>query len=201
MAELLLLHHIRGLTPGVRELGERWRQAGHTVHTPDLFDGELPASLEEGFALKDRIGDDAVQARLDRALDELSRGDGPLVLGGISWGVALVQPVARTRPGVAGAVLLEACLPLTGDWGIGPWPEDRPVQVHGMQDDEFFGHEGDLEAAQELVASLPEGVGELVVHPGSAHLFTDSSLPSSDPAATDLVVERVTALLGRLDHG
>lgn len=201
MAELLLLHHIRGLTPGVRELAERWRAHGHVVHTPDLFDGELPGSLEEGFALKDRIGDDEVQRRVTQALDELPRGDVPLVLGGISYGVALVQPVARTRPGVAGAVLLEACLPVSGDWGIGPWPADRQVQVHGMQDDEFFGHEGDLDAARELVASLPEGVGEVVVHPGSAHLFTDSSLPTSDPAATSVVVDRVAELLGRLDRG
>ena len=39
MAEVLLYHHIQGLTDGVRTFADDLRQAGHTVHTPDLFDG------------------------------------------------------------------------------------------------------------------------------------------------------------------
>ena len=40
--------------------------------------------------------------------------------------------------------------------------------------------------------------GELFFYPGDVHLFTDSSLPSYDEAATALVVERVLGLLGRV---
>jgi dienelactone hydrolase len=39
MAEVLLFHHIQGLTPGVVALADRLRAAGHTVHTPDLYGG------------------------------------------------------------------------------------------------------------------------------------------------------------------
>ena len=42
---------------------------------------------------------------------------------------------------------------------------------------------------------------ELYLYPGDRHLFTDRSLPSSDPAATGLVVERVLAFLDRVDAG
>jgi dienelactone hydrolase len=40
--------------------------------------------------------------------------------------------------------------------------------------------------------------GELFVYPGDVHLFTDSSLPAYDAAATTLVVERALAFLGRV---
>jgi dienelactone hydrolase len=49
MAEVLLYHHIQGLTKGVRAFADDLRQAGHTVHTPDLFDGRTFGSIEEGF--------------------------------------------------------------------------------------------------------------------------------------------------------
>ena len=48
MGEVLLYHHVQGLTEGVRAFGDRLRQAGHTVHTPDLFDGRSFETLEDG---------------------------------------------------------------------------------------------------------------------------------------------------------
>jgi dienelactone hydrolase len=62
-----------------------------------------------------------------------------------------------------------------------------------MERDPFFGLEGDLDAARELVATADDG--ELFVYPGDVHLFTDSSLPSYDEAATRQVVERMLGLL------
>ena len=39
MAEIILFHHVQGLTPGVAAFAETLRQVGHTAHTPDLFEG------------------------------------------------------------------------------------------------------------------------------------------------------------------
>ena len=50
MAEVLLFHHIQGLTDGVTAFADDLRAGGHTVHIPDLFDGQTFASIEEGFA-------------------------------------------------------------------------------------------------------------------------------------------------------
>ena len=50
--------------------------------------------------------------------------------------------------------------------------------------------------AREIAATVDEA--ELFLYPGDAHLFTDSSLPSYDAAATALVLERVLAFLARL---
>jgi dienelactone hydrolase len=67
-----------------------------------------------------------------------------------------------------------------------------------MEKDPFFGLEGDLDAARELVATVGPDLGELYVYPGDQHLFTDSSLPSYDADATELVIERSKTFLARL---
>ena len=45
---IVLFHSALGLTPGLREFADRLRAAGHTVNTPDLFDGAVFGTLEEG---------------------------------------------------------------------------------------------------------------------------------------------------------
>lgn len=195
MAEVVLFHHVQGLTDGVRAFAEELRAGGHTVHTPDLFDGEQPETIEDGMALVQSIGDEALGERADRGVADLPAG---LVYAGFSFGAGTAQGFAQTRPGAGGALLYEACLPITGEWAIGPWPDGVPVQVHGMDQDPFFGLEGDIDAARELVKTLGPGLAELFVYPGDKHLFTDSSLPSYDPDATALVLHRSREFLDRV---
>ncbi|MFD6259703.1 dienelactone hydrolase family protein [Micromonospora chalcea] len=195
MAEIVLFHHIQGLTDGVRALADSLRAGGHTVHTPDLFDGERPATISDGSALVKRIGGDVLDQRADAVVADLPAG---LVHAGVSWGAAIAQRLAQTRAGARAALLYEACLPVTGEWAIGRWPDGVAVQVHGMDGDPFFGLEGDVDAARELVSIVGPERGELYVYPGDRHLFTDSSLPSYDAEATALVVSRSRELLDRL---
>ena len=192
MAEVLLVHHVQGLTDGVRAFADQLRAGGHTVHTPDLFAGERPATIEEGLAYAQKIGDEEIDRQVRRILADLPDG---LVYAGFSWGVMVAQRLAQTRPGARGALLYEACLPVTGEWAVGPWPAGVPVQVHGMEDDPFFAGE-DLDAARELVTSAADA--ELFLYPGGQHLFADRSLPSYDEAATALLTERVLAFLAGL---
>jgi dienelactone hydrolase len=195
MAEVVLFHHVQGLTDGVQAFAEELRAGGHTVHTPDLFDGARPASIEEGVALAQRIGDEALSERAGRAVAGLPGG---LVYAGFSLGAGTAQWLAQTRPGARGALLYEGCMPISGEWAIGPWPDGVPVQIHGMDKDPFFALEGDLDAARELVQTVGPGLAELFVYPGDRHLFTDSSLPSYDPDAAALVVQRSRAFLDRM---
>jgi dienelactone hydrolase len=195
MAEVVLFHHVQGLTDGVRAFAEELRAGGHTVHTPDLFDGEQPATIEEGIALTKRIGDEVLDKRADRFVADLPDG---LVYAGFSFGGGTAQRFAQTRPGARGALLYESCIPITGDWAFGPWPEGVPVQIHGMDKDPFFALEGDIDAARELVETVGPELAELFVYPGDRHLFTDSSLPSYDPDAAALVVQRSRVLLDRV---
>jgi dienelactone hydrolase len=195
MAEVVLYHHVQGLTDGIRAFAEELRAGGHTVHTPDLFDGEQPATIDAGVAHAQSIGDEVLSERADRAVADLPEG---LVYAGFSFGAGTAQRLAQTRSGARGALLYEACMPIAGEWAFGPWPDGVPVQIHGMDKDPFFALEGDIDAARELVATVGSELAELFVYPGDQHLFTDSSLPSYDADAAALVAQRSRELLDRV---
>jgi len=188
MAEVVLFHHALGLTEGVEQIATSLRAAGNTVHLPDLFEGRTFASVDEGVAHVQEIGFETVLERGAQVADGYDPG---VVYAGISLGVLPAQMLAQTRAGAKGAVLLEACVPVS-EFG-GAWPDAVPVQVHGMDADPSFAGEGDLDAARELVASSPDA--ELFLYPGGSHLFTDPTLPGHDPEAAALVVERVIRFL------
>ncbi|WP_405775422.1 dienelactone hydrolase family protein [Streptomyces sp. NBC_00859] len=191
MAEVLVFHHGHGLTAGVRAFAEQLRRAGHTVHAPDLFDGQAFDSLEEGIGYVEKAGFDTIIARGTAAAEGLSA---ELVYLGFSLGVLPAQKLAQTRPGAKAALLLEACVPIS-EFG-GAWPQGVPVQIHGMDADPFFAGEGDVDAARALVETATDA--ELFLYPGDRHLFTDSSLPSYDEQATKQVNHRVLGFLDRI---
>ena len=195
MVDVVVFHHVQGLTDGVREFAEQLEVGGHTVHSPDLFEGERPATVEDGIAHVRSVGDEVLARRAERALAELPTD---LVYAGFSWGAATAQRLAQTRPGARGALLYESCVPVTGAWSFGPWPAGVPVQVHGMDEDPIFGLEGDLDAARELVETVGPELAELFIYRGDRHLFTDGSLPSYDAEATALVLQRSRELLDRI---
>jgi dienelactone hydrolase len=195
MAEVVLFHHVRGLTDGVLAFADGLREGGHVVHTPDLFDGQRPDSIEDGIALVHSLGGEELDKRLRTALAGLPAG---LVYGGFSFGGGCAQELAQTTPGARGALLYESFVSLTAEWSFGPWPDGVPVQVHGMDGDPFFAADGDLNAARELVATVGPELAELYIYPGDQHLFTDSSLPSYDPDATAAVLHLSREFLARL---
>ncbi|MFE5792960.1 dienelactone hydrolase family protein [Streptomyces sp. NPDC056503] len=191
MAEVLVFHHGHGLTAGVRAFAEQLRGAGHTVHVPDLFEGQVFDSLEEGVVYAQDTGFGTVIARGMAAAEGLPA---ELVYLGFSLGVLPAQKLAQTRPGAKGALLLEACVPVAEFGGV--WPHDVPVQVHGMDADPFFAGEGDVDAARALVGTAADA--ELFLYSGDRHLFTDSSLPSYDEHAAPQATNRVLDFLDRI---
>ena len=187
MAEIVLFHHAQGLTDGVTAFADRLRQAGHRVHTPDVYDGRTFATLDEGLAHARAVGFDTLLERGRRAGEALPT---QVVYGGFSLGGMTAQMLAQTRPGARGLLLLHTAIPLE-EFG-GAWPQGLRAQIHTMQDDDW----GDVDVAQEVAAAVDEV--ELFVYPGSSHLFTDESLPDHDPAAAAVVFERVLAFLAEL---
>ena len=188
MAEIVLFHHALGLTPGVLEFAAALRSAGHTVHTPDLFEGRTFDNLQEGVDHAGEIGFGEVIERGVRAVEGLPA---ELVYAGFSLGVLPAQKLAQTRPGARGALLFYSCVPPSE---FGPaWPEGVPVQIHGMDRDPIFAGEGDIDAAKVVVDQARDG--NLFLYPGDQHYFADSTLPSYDPRATELLRERVLSFL------
>jgi len=188
MVDVVLFHHVQGLTPGVREFADRLRSAGHTVHVPDMFEGRTFDSIDEGMAYVREHGFGAVAERGVAAVADLDPG---LVYAGFSFGVIAAQQLAQTRPGARGALFFHSCVPVKEFSDA--WPAGVPVQVHSMDADPFFVDEGDIDAARELVASAEDA--ELFLYPGDGHLFTDSTSPDFDAEATELLMRRVLQFL------
>lgn len=191
MAEVLLFHHAHGLTSGIRDFAGVLRQAGHTVHVPDLYQGQVFETLGEGLAYAQEAGFATIMERGRAAAGSLPA---QLVYAGFSLGVMTAQMLAQTRAGAKGALLFHSCIPVS-EFDVA-WPQDVPVQIHAMEDDPFFVEDGDIGAARELTTAAAEA--ELFLYSGNEHLFADSSLPSYDAPATRLLTERVLAFLGRV---
>ncbi len=186
MAEVVLFHHAQGLTDGVAAFADELRAAGHTVHTPDLYEGRTFASIDEGVAHARETGFGTIQERGRAAGEALAAH---VVYGGFSLGVMSAQALAQTRPGARGALLMSGALP-PSEFGSG-WPAGVPVQMHAMAEDPWM--EEDLDAAREIAATVPGA--ELFLYPGSGHLFADNSLSDYDEAAAALLMQRVLAFL------
>ncbi len=191
MAEVLLFHHAQGLTPGVVAFAEQLRHNGHIVHTPDLFDGRIFNTLDNGMKFVKELGFDEVIKRGEQAAKNLPQS---LVYAGFSLGVLPAQMLAQSRPRVRGALLFYSCVPVSAFGQT--WPKGVPVQVHGMDADPIFVGEGDIDAARALIEEAENG--ELFLYPGDQHYFADSSLPSYDAKASALLLQRVLEFLAAL---
>ncbi|HET9089208.1 MAG TPA: dienelactone hydrolase family protein [Acidimicrobiales bacterium] len=190
MAEVVLFHHAQGLTAGTLTFTERLRGAGHTVHLPDLYEGRVFASLDEGVAFARSVGFDVLLDRGVRYAEELSRN---VVYAGISLGALPAQQLAQTRAGAKGALLMSAAFPPL-EFGV-DWPAEVSVQIHMKRDDEWV-LEGDLDAARDLAATVDAAT--LYLYPGTQHLFMDSSLRDYDESAATRLTNRVLSFLERV---
>jgi len=184
MTDVIVFHHVEGLTDDVHAFADELRAAGHEVHVPDLLEGRKFATIADGIAHVQRIGFDTIVQRGRAAAEGLPA---ELVYIGISLGVIPAQLLAQTRPGARAAVFLHSAIP-PAEFG-GPWPADVPAQIHlGERDPELLPPNGDLEAARAFAAT--EERVELFLYPGEAHLF---KVEGDDAAA--LLKERLLSFV------
>lgn len=189
MAEVVLYHHVQGLTDGVRSFADELRQAGHTVHTPDMFEGRTFPTIEAGIEFARETGFGELAGRGVAAGEEFPA---EVVYAGFSFGAMPAQQLAQTRPGARGALLIYGVVPFT-EFGE-TWPESVPAQIHAMENDAWFVE--DLPAARALADSTE--AAELFLYPGDKHLFADPSTSDYDEDAAKLLMERVLAFLAAL---
>src|SRR5579872_5478567 len=129
--EIVLFHSALGLRPGVLQFAEYLRDAGHTVHTPDLYDGEVFQDVASAVRKIQELGFDGLFVRSRDAVASLPS---ELIYAGFSNGGACAELLAATRPGASGAILISAPLPMR-DLGWKVWPSTVPMQVHFSEND------------------------------------------------------------------
>src|SRR5260370_22491024 len=103
MAEVVLFHHALGLTPGITAFADELRRAGHTVHTPYLFQGHTFGTIEEGIGYAGEVGFGEVIERGVRAVEGLAA---EVVYAWFSLGVLSAQKLAHTQAGARGQLLV-----------------------------------------------------------------------------------------------
>lgn len=190
MTDVLLFHHVLGVTDGIRWFADELRSAGHDVTIADLWDGQTYPSIEAGVAHAQEVGFGNVIERGAALAGELPAG---AVVIGMSLGALPAQKVAMTRPGIGGAVLLYSAIPAE-EFG-GPWPADVAVQIHIAEEDENL-EEGELEGAKALADEAADGA--IFLYPGTAHLIAEKGFADFDPESAALILSRTKEFLARV---
>jgi dienelactone hydrolase len=196
MAEVVLFRSALGLRPGVTAAADRLRAAGHNVHTPDYYDGEVFDDLDEGLRKRDELGYAEIA---QRARDAVARLPAELVFAGFSLGAMPAELLAATTPGTRGAVLMHAAIPVKGFGGFGVerWPAGVPVQAHYAAEDPWV-EAGEVAALGDAVRGAGAAFEEHA-YPGSGHLFADPDLPGYDRASSEEMWRRVLDFLDRVN--
>jgi dienelactone hydrolase len=184
MATIVLFHSALGLTQSVRRFAHALGEDGHDVHTPDLFDGETFANVEDGARKRDALGIPELLRRTTVAVDALPAD---LVYAGFSMGAASAQYLALTRPGARGAVLMHGALTLAA-LGATEWPQ-VPLQIHSTEADPWV----DAAAVDDLKRNASADVFR---YPGKGHLFAERDDADYDPRSAALMERRVRDFVG-----
>jgi dienelactone hydrolase len=189
--EIALFHSAQGLRPAVHGWADRLRGAGHHVHTPDLFDGQVFDDLAAGTRKRDALG---IPELMRRAQEGVARLPANLVYAGFSMGAAAAEFLAATRSGARGAILMHGAL-APASMGVDGWPA-VPVEVHYA--------EGDLSVDVDQVRELARMVRATNVpftahvYPQGGHLFADDATPDYAVASANLMFTRTLAFLNTL---
>lgn len=190
--DIMLFHSAYGLRPAVLAAAERLRAAGHRVWTPDLFDGRVLSSAEEGRAYKDEVGvDELLKRAIAAAAPHSDRG---LVYAGFSLGAAVAQNLALGDEKARGLLLLHG----TSDIAEHAHAEDLPVQLHVADPDPFEPH--DWLTAWYLRMGRAGADVEVHRYPGAGHLYTDPDLPDHDEEAADRTWRAALGFLQTLEE-
>jgi dienelactone hydrolase len=188
MADVLLIHSVRGLRSAERDLADRMRAAGHEVHLPDLFDGATSASVEGGQEILERLGWAAVVERARAAAAGLPD---TAVLAGVSIGAQIAGALLSERAGTTGILLLHGPCEVPAECA------GLPVQAHLAEPDPF---DDEAYLADWSEAMRMSGADfQLHRYPGVGHYFTDATLPDYEASAAELALRRSVAFLAHCD--
>ncbi|MEU5344436.1 MULTISPECIES: dienelactone hydrolase family protein [unclassified Streptomyces] len=174
---IMLFHSTYGLRPAVRDAADRLRAAGHEVWTPDLFEGRIFETVEEGRAFKDELGREELLKRAVMAAAPYS--DRGIVYAGFSLGAATAQTLALGDSKARGLLLLHG----TSDLAPNASVDDLPVQLHVAEPDAF--EPDDWLSAWYLQMGKAGADVEIYRYAGAGHLYTDPGLPDYDKEAAE----------------
>lgn len=166
-----------GLVDHIKDVCDRFAQAGFVALAPDLYRGKAVSEPDEAGKAMMAMRLDQAAKDMSGAVDEVRRRCGRDAVGviGFCMGGGLALVLAAQRPDAVRAVV--PC------YGVIPWPDAQPdyarlsaaVEGHYAERDDF----ASPEAAHALEGQL-RSLGKratIVVHPGTDHAFFNDTRP------------------------
>lgn len=189
MAQIVLFHSVLGLRPGVKSFATQLEEVGHTVTTPDLYDGAVFDDYEQGNKKWTEIGIPGILESAKAACRDIQS---EIIFAGFSNGAAVAEILAATDERAKGVILMHGALPLEMAQ-IAAWPSDVPVQLHYNENDPFRNPEND-HALQQAVEASGAMFTEFL-YPGDTHLFADPDLPDYNQQSAEFMMKRIQEYL------
>lgn len=190
---VLVLHPWWGLNDTIRDFCTRLSAAGFTAFAPDLYHGQLAATIPEAERLSAALNGDQARAEIAASVDHLggiaARADRQLAVVGFSLGAYFALDLSSAAPERVRAVVLF--------YGTGPVAPDRSRAS-------YLGHfaEADPYESKEYVDGLEQALqaaGRPVTfhhYPGTGHWFFEPDRADAyNPAAAALAWERTVSFL------
>jgi carboxymethylenebutenolidase len=188
-----LYHAWWGLNDDVIAFADRLAAAGFSVLAPDLFGGEVAASIDEADRLSSSVDEDTVDAIALAAIDQLAQREGAgtrIGTVGFSFGGAWAVWAAGRRDQVGASVVYYGSV-------TGPTLSAARSAVVG-----HFAEEDPHEPAENVAAfeqGLRDAGREVTIYryPGTGHWFAEPSRDAYRPEAADLAFDRTVEFLRR----
>ncbi len=177
---LVLIHEWWGLTAHMRTQVRRFAEQGFYVIAPDLFDGRIARTADEGLALQQQLGEAGpprVSAAL-RALETHNRFNGKIGVVGWQMGGELAYHAAMHRTDLHAVVVFYA---KPDDYLTMMIADETPILAFYGDPDTTATPEM-IERVRDLLARSP-GKGQMIVYPGASTGFFNDELPTYHPQA------------------
>ena len=191
---IIVIQEWWGLVDHIRDVCDRFADAGYVALAPDLYHGVTVAEPDEAGKAMMALRMDQAAKDMSGAVDELVRRSGRDKVGviGFCMGGGLALVLATQRPDAVAAVV--PC------YGIIAWPDAQPdysrltaaVQGHYAGNDDFFTPDA-AEALGEQLRGLGKDV-EIIIYPDTDHAFFNDTRPEVfDADAARAVWDRALA--------
>jgi carboxymethylenebutenolidase len=190
---VVVFHAWWGLNDDLVAYADRLAAARFGVVAPDMFGGQVAATIEEADRLSGSADESACDAIALAAVDDLVSRLGPtskVASLGFSFGAAWSMWTPAERDRVVASVVYYGSLE-----GPSLARASVPVLGHFAETDPYESDEG-VKAFEDTLRAAGRDV---VIHryPGTGHWFAEPSRDAYRPEAADLAFERTVAFLGR----
>ncbi len=190
---VLVLHSWWGLNDWTKDFCRRIAALGYTVVAPDLFEGEIPRTVEEAEAVLGRQSPDTLSGLVLSSATTLravtKKPNDRVAVVGLSMGASLAMWLAARSP-----LEVSAVVSFYGAQSIDFENADAAFQGHYGDADHMVSEEDRV--VTESFIRLGDNTTDFHVYPGAQQWFMEEGA-TFDPEASETAFHRMATFLAR----